>query len=177
VVPSMTWLSRCGSTPGVPSTASTAATIPDVMSGVPGTLDLAITRSAASMTTASVLVPPTSTPRRQSGGGTGQLLHGQVVELVAEGPRPGDRDPLLGSPYRVAGEGDHGDPLAVSDPLGHDRVGRLAVQHGDQVRHRGEYLAALQGHQVLVLQLQPDQAARVRAEALDHHRAAGEAAR
>ena len=64
VVPSMTWLIRCGSTRGVPSTASIAATIPEVMSAVPGTLDLAITRSAASMTTASVLVPPTSTPRR-----------------------------------------------------------------------------------------------------------------
>src|SRR6201985_254778 len=122
----MPWLIRCGSTPGVPSTASIAVTIPDVMSAVPGTLALAITRSSASMITASVLVPPTSTPRRQSGGGTGELLHGQVVELVAERARPGDGDARLGAPDRVAGEGDHRDPLAVGDPLGHDGVGRLA---------------------------------------------------
>src|SRR5215475_13293454 len=142
----MTWLIRCGSTPGVPSTASIAATIPDVRSAVPGTLALAITRSAASMITASVLVPPTSTPRRQSGGGTGELLHGQVVELVAERTRPGDRDPLLGPPDRVAAEGDHGDPLAVGDQLGRDRARRLAVQHRDQVRHRGEHLARSEEH-------------------------------
>src|SRR4029079_10228950 len=118
----MTWLIRCGVTPGVPSTASIAATIPDVMSAVPGTLALAITRSAASIITASVLVPPTSTPRRQSGGGTGELLHGQAVELVAERARPGDRDSLPGPPDRVAAEGDHGDPLAVGDPLGRARA-------------------------------------------------------
>jgi hypothetical protein len=46
VVPSMTWLIRRGSTPGVASTASMAAMIPLVISGVPGTLALAITRSA-----------------------------------------------------------------------------------------------------------------------------------
>src|SRR6201986_1986312 len=107
----MTWLIRCGSTPGVPSTASIAATIPDVMLAVPGTLALGITRSAASMITAAVLGPPTSTPRRQSGGGTGELLHGQVVELVAERARPGDRDSWLGQPDRVAGVGYHRGPL------------------------------------------------------------------
>src|ERR1700761_5403453 len=173
----MTWLIRCGSTSGVPSTASIAATIPDVMSAVPGTLALASTRSAASMITASVLVPPTSTPRRQSGGGTGELLHGQVVELVAERARPGDRDSLPGPPDRIAGEGDHRDPLAVGDPLGPDRAGRLAVQHADQVGDRGEDPVAFQRHQVLVLQLQPDQAARVLGQALDEHRAGREPAR
>src|SRR2546429_4426635 len=137
VVPSMTWLIRCGSAPGVPSTASMAATIPDVMSTVPATLALAITRSAASMITASVLVPPTSTPRRQAGGGTGELLHGLVIEVVAERARPGDRDSLLGPPDRIAGEGDHGDPLPVPDPLGRDRVRGLAVQHREQGGHRG----------------------------------------
>ena len=68
VVPSITWVIRCGSdfrVPGAP--VSIAVVIPRVMSGVPGTLALAITRSAASMITASVLVPPTSMPRRQSG--------------------------------------------------------------------------------------------------------------
>src|SRR6476646_11436787 len=112
----MTWPIRPGSVPGARSTASIAATIPDVMSAVPGTLALAITRSAASMITASVLVPPTSTPRRQSGGGTGELLHGQVVELVAERARPGDRDSLPGPPDRIAAAGHAGDTLAVGDP-------------------------------------------------------------
>src|SRR4029079_2164159 len=138
----MTWLIRCGSTPGVPSTASIAATIPDVMSAGPGTLALASTRWRPASVRAWGLVPPTSTPRRQSGGGTGELLHGQVVELVAERARPGDRDSRLVPPYGAAGEGDHRDPLAVGDPLGHDGVGRLAVQHADQVGHRGEHLAA-----------------------------------
>src|SRR4029079_12925029 len=173
----MTWLIRCGSTPGVPSTASIAATIPDVMSAGPGTLALASTRWRPASVRAWGLVPPTSTPRRQSGGGTGELLHGQVVELVAERARPGDRDSLPGPPDRVAAERDHGGPLAVGDPLGRDRAGRLAVQHRDQVRYRGEHMAALQRHQVLVLQLQPDQPARVPAQALDDDRAAGEPAR
>src|SRR6516164_10929114 len=111
----MTCVIRPGSTPGARSTVSMAATMPPVMSGVHGTLALAITWSAASMMTASVLVPPTSMPRRQSGAGTGTLLHRHVVELVTEGPGPGDLDPRAGPPDRVAGEGDHRDPLSVRD--------------------------------------------------------------
>jgi hypothetical protein len=64
VVPSMTWLIRRGSAPGACRTVSIALVIPPVMSGVHGTLALATTRSAGSMITASVLVPPTSMPRR-----------------------------------------------------------------------------------------------------------------
>ncbi len=86
VVPSMTWVIRCGSASGARSTVSIAVVIPRVMSGVPGTLALAITRSAASMITASVLVPPTSMPRRQSGARTGELLHGHVVERRSRTP-------------------------------------------------------------------------------------------
>src|SRR5215471_14476140 len=174
VVPSMTWLIRRGSAPGTCRTLSIALVIPPVMSGVHGTLALAMTRSAGSMITASVLVPPTSMPRRYSGAGTGELLHGQVVEVVAEGPRPGHRDPALGPPDRIAGESDHRHPLAVPDRLGEDRVGGLAVQHRDQIGHRGEHTPTFQRHQVLVLQLQPDQPARVLPEALDHHAAADE---
>src|SRR5215472_6094751 len=157
VVPSMTWLIRRGSAPGTCRTLSIALVIPLVMSGVHGTLALAMTRSAGSMITASVLVPPTSMPRRYSGAGTGELLHGQVVEVVAEGPRPGHRDPALGPPDRIAGESDHRHPLAVPDRLGEDRIGGLAVQHRDQIGHRGEHAPTFQRHQVLVLQLQPDQ--------------------
>src|SRR6185312_14040965 len=175
VVPSITWLIRRGSAAGARSTVSIAAVIPPVMSGVPGTLALAITRSAPSMITASVLVPPTSIPRRQSGAGTGEPLHGHVVEVVAERPRAGGRDAAVGPPDRVAGEGDHHHPLAVPDPFGGDRVRGLAVQHRDQVGHRGENPPPLQGDQVLVLQFQPDEAARVLAQALDYHRPADEA--
>src|SRR5258708_25024547 len=145
------------------------------MSAVPGTLALASTRSAASMITASVLVPPTSMPRRQSGAGTGELLHGPVVEVVAELPRAGQRDAGLGPPHRVAAEGDYNHPLAVLDPLGRNRIRGLGVQHRDQVRYRGQYPAPLQRDQVLVLQLQPDEAASVLAQALDHYRATDEA--
>src|SRR5215467_4418528 len=177
VVPSMTWVIRSGSTPRAFRTVSMAAVMPPVMSGVHGTLALAITRSAESMMTASVLVPPTSMPRRQSGAGTGKLLHRQVVEVVTEGSRPGDLDPRRGPPDRVTGEGDHRDPLPVADPLGHDRIRRLAVQHRDQVGHAGQYPAALECHEVLILQFQPEQPAGIVAEALDHHTAPDEAAR
>src|SRR5262245_63718097 len=103
----MTWLIRRASAPGACSTVSIAPVIPPVMSGVHGTLALATTRSAASMITASVLVPPTSMPRRWSGPGTGELLNGLVVELVAERPRPGNVNAALGPPDGIAGEGDH----------------------------------------------------------------------
>src|SRR5215475_14310609 len=174
VVPSMTWVIRRGSAPGARSTVSIAAVIPPVISGVHGTLALAMTRSAGSMITASVLVPPTSMPRRYSGPGTGELLHWLVVEVVAEHARPGHGDPGPGPPDRIAGESDHRHPLPIPDRLGGDRVAGLAVQHRDQVGYRGQHTPALQRHQVLVLQLQPDQPARILTEALDHHAAVDE---
>src|SRR5712691_583635 len=177
VVPSITWVIRAESMPGARSTASMAAVMPPVMSAVQATLALAITRSAGSMTTASVLVPPTSMPRRQSSCGTGKLLHWQVVEVIPERPRAGDGESRVAAPDRVAAEGDHRDPLAVPDPLGHDRVGGLAVQYRDQVRDRGQHPPPLQRDEVLVLQLQPDQAARVIAAALDQHGAADKSLR
>src|SRR5215470_7767575 len=176
VVPSMTWLIRCGSAPGACKTRSIAVVIPPVMSGVHGTLALAMTRSAGSMITASVLVPPTSIPRRYSGAGTGELLHGQVIEVVVERPRPGHGDPALGPPDRITGKSDHRHPLAVPDHLGGDRFGGLAVQHRDEIGHRSEQTPAFQRHQVLVLHLQPDQPAVVLLQALDHHTAADEPA-
>src|SRR5215470_16345400 len=174
VVPSMTWLIRCGSAPGACSTVSRAAVIPPVMSGVQGTLALATMRSARSMITASVFVPPTSMPRRCSGTGIGELLHGQVIEVIAERPWPGHGDPALGPPDGIAGESNHRHPLAVPQHLAGDRIGGLAVHDRDQVGHRGAHAPAFQRHQVLVLQLQPDQPARVLVEALDHHAAADE---
>src|SRR5262249_55482985 len=176
VVPSLRWLCRSGAAPGVGGGVPVPVVLPPVMSGVHGTLALAMTRSAGSMITASVLVPPTSMPRRCSGAGTGELLHGQVIEFVVERPRPGHFDPAFGPPDRIAGEGDHRHPLAVPDRLGGDRVGRLAIQDRDQVGHRGEHAPTFQRHQVLVLQLQPDQPACVLPEALDDHAAAGEPA-
>ena len=164
VVPSITWLIRAGSAPGTASTASRAAVMPPVMSGVPGTLALASTRSAASRMTASVLVPPTSMPRRQFR----RVRHRRAPPRAgnrsrSRTPAARPRRPARGPPERMAGERDHRDPLAVPEHLGGDRVGGLAVQHRNQVGHRGEHAAAFQRDQVLVLQLQPDQPACVRA--------------
>src|SRR5262249_10991891 len=123
VVPSMTWLIRRGSAPGACRTVSIALVIPPVMSGVHGTLALATTRSARSMITAWVWAPPTSMPRRCSGSGRGESLHGQVIEVVAERLRPRHGDPALSPPDRIAGECDHRHPLAVPHHLGGYRVG------------------------------------------------------
>ena len=81
--------------------------------------------------------------------------------------------PALGPPDRVAGEGDHRHPLAVPDPFG--RIASAVSVSSTVIRsgHRGQHPAALQGDQVLVLQLQPDEPAGVRAESLDDHRARG----
>src|SRR6185369_15342137 len=72
---------------------------------------------------------------RRSGRGAGEVLYRLVVEVVAERPGPGDGDAALGPPDRITGKGDHGDTLSILDPLGGDRVGGLAIQHRDQVRH------------------------------------------
>src|SRR5579875_1793060 len=180
VVPSITWVTRPGSMPGARSTLSMAAVIPPVISGVHGTFALASSRSSASRMTASVFVPPTSIPRRKSSAGTGQFLHGHVVELVADRARPGDGKACRAAPHRVAPHGDDRDPLPVPHPLGGDRIGGLRVQHGDQVGNGGEHPALLERDQVLVLQLKAAQPACVIAEALhDHgapHDSAGRAA-
>src|SRR5207244_2245414 len=131
-------------------TASTAARMPAVTSAVVGTLALPRSRSSRSRTTASVLVPPTSTPRRRSPDRM-KLLHRDVVELVPEGPRAGDVQSALAPPDGVAGEGDHRHPLAVAEALGRDGLGGLGVDHRDDVGDHGQGPAALQGHQVLVL--------------------------
>src|SRR5262249_28897163 len=109
-----------------------------------------------------------------SGPGAGELLHWLVVEVVAERPWPGDRDTALGPPDGITGKGDDAHPLAIPDPLGGDRLGGVAVQHRDQVRHRGEQPAMFESHQILVLQFQNDQPARVRPQALDPYRTARE---
>src|SRR6185437_5552926 len=109
-------------------------------------------------------------------GGRGQFLDRHEVEVVSERPRACGRDPAFGPPDRVAAERDHHHPLAVTDPLGRDRVGGLAVQHRDQVGYRGEQPAALERDQVLILLFQPDKPSRVLGQALDDHRAARESA-
>src|SRR5262249_22093626 len=130
---------------------------------------LAVIRSAAPMITGPVLVSPPSMSRRQSGPCTGKLLHRQVVEVVAERTGAGDGNALLGSPHPITRERDHRDPLPVADSLGRDGIGGLRIQHRDQVRHGREYLAALQCHEVFVLQFKPDEPPRVRAELVDDH--------
>ena len=63
VVPSIAWAMRDRST--VPTTPSMALRMPSSGSGVVGTLIVARTAPEPSTTTASVLVPPTSMPRRR----------------------------------------------------------------------------------------------------------------
>ena len=57
-------------------------------------------------------------------------------------------------PPRVAGDAEHGDPVAVPDPLGGDRFAGLGLQHADQVRRRDDHLALAPREQVLVLEVQ-----------------------
>ncbi len=106
-----------------------------------------------------------------------ELLHRDVVEVVAERPRPGQREAGLRAPHRVAGERHDRHPLAVAEPLGVDRVAGLRVEHGDDVRHHRPRAAALERDQVLVLDLQLQQPAAVLLQPLDGRRAADEAAR
>src|SRR5262249_11516714 len=136
VVPSMTWLIRPGSRPGAAAPGSMGEPPPPGISGVAGTLALAVPRSAVSMFPPAEVAPP-SIPRRQSGAGTGELLHWQVVEIVAKRPRSRDRDARLGPPERIAAERDHRNALPVPDPFGRYGVSGLGVQHRDQVRDGG----------------------------------------
>ena len=80
--------------------------------------------------------------RRSPAAGRGaqprQHLHRLVVEVVAEGPGPGDLEASRRAPDRIAGERDDGDPLPVAEALGRDRLGDLGVEDRDQVGHRGE---------------------------------------
>ena len=94
VVPSITWVTRPGSTPGAESTASIAAAMPPVTSArgrqlglgdQPGRRGRARRRRCSCRR------------RRCRAAGRarcsrGELLHGHVVEVVAERPRPGQRE-------------------------------------------------------------------------------------
>ena len=68
-------------------------------------------------------------------------------------------------------------PLPVAQALGVDRLRRFAVEHGDDVGHRRQYAVAVQGDQVLVLDLEHDGAAAVPVQTLDLGAAADEPAR
>jgi alkyldihydroxyacetonephosphate synthase len=74
-----------------------------------------------------------------------ELLDWHVLEVVAERPRPRDLDPARRPPDRVARERDDANALAVAEPLGGDRLGRLRVDDRDQIRHRGEHAVAFPG--------------------------------
>ena len=162
------------------STASTAAGMPPLTSGGGRPLGLGDQPVGARRARRRrCCVPPTSMPSRRSVAGIArQLLHGDVVEVVAERPRPGQREPGRRAPHRVAGERHDRDPLAVPEPLGVDRVRRsrassTVMRSGTIARTR----AVLEGDQVLVLDLQPQQPAAVPPSALDGRRCRGRSRR
>ncbi len=98
VVPSMAWLMRARSMCPAARTASTAASMPELTSGVVGALALASRRSSRSRTTASVFVPPTSMPRRRS-------------RPAGDGHRPGAAGAPVGPP-----DSPHADVIAGPAP-------------------------------------------------------------
>src|SRR5262249_22567174 len=69
------------------------------------------------------------------------LLDRNVVDVVAEVARPGEREPCIGAPARVARRRDHGDAEAVAQLLGRDRLAGLRVEDDDQVGHGDDDLA------------------------------------
>src|SRR5262249_51373063 len=153
-----------------------AARTPLVTSGVVGTFTLALTSWAALSSTASVCVPPTSTPIRRSGARGKSVLHRDVVEVVAKRARAGDLQAALAAPQRVARQRDHRDALAEAQHLGRDRLAALVVDQRDQVGNAAQHAPVLEGREVLVLDLDAQQAAGVVAGALDRDAAAHEAA-
>src|SRR3954467_6757039 len=155
-----------------------AAAMPSCTSGVVGTLAFAKGRPAsASMTIASVLVPPTSTPSSRSEEGIGRLRGEQgVTDVIAERGGPDDREPGLRAPYLRAWRRDHGDALAEAQTLRHERSTGVGGQHGDDVGDPGSHTALLEGEQELVLELDPELASGVAAAAHHGRRALHEAA-
>src|SRR5471030_3422869 len=64
--------------------------------------------------------------------------HALELEVVAEGARPDMLQALRCQEHRRRRQGDHGDPLAVTDGLAADCLARLRVEHADQVGRRGD---------------------------------------
>src|SRR5581483_7676857 len=173
VVPTITWEIRSVASDTLARTAAMAASMPPVMSADVVTLALARSRSSASRTAASVLVPPTSMPSRRSGRAGTVASRGDVGEVVAERRRPGHGQALGRPPHRIDGEGDDADLLAVAEPLGDDGFAAVHVEDGDDVGDAGPHGAVLDGDQVLVLDLQPDEAV-LGLGVVDHGRAVHE---
>src|SRR5215831_1521124 len=153
VVPSITWVIRSGVTEGEPRTAVIARSMPSLTSGVVGTFAFATRRSSPSSTTASVLVPPTSTPSRSSDRSM-ELLDRYVREVITKRPRARHLETPRRAPDRVRGKADHGHALPVADPLRPDRLGRLGVEHRDDVWCRSHHAAVAESDQILVLNLE-----------------------
>src|SRR5262249_51291052 len=80
------------------------------------------------------------------------LLDRHVVDVVAEVARPGEREPGVGAPARIARRRDHGDAEAVAELLRRDRLAGLRIEHDDQVRHRDDDLAVTKRDEMLVLE-------------------------
>src|SRR4051812_48639188 len=153
-VPSVARLMRARSTSGCPTTRLMAVPMPLWTSAVMATLALATRWPWVSMTTASMLVPPASTPSHSSAAGISLSDQRCEVHVVAEGGRADDGEPGRRAPDRRSRRGDDDDALAATQPLGRDRVARLEREDRDEVRDRGTDGAVLHREQELVLELQ-----------------------
>jgi len=80
-------------------------------------------------------------------------LDRHIVDLITEVARTGQRDPGPRAPLGITSDANHHDAVAVAQVLGGNGVSQLGVEHGDQVRHRGDDGAIPDGNQVFVLEL------------------------
>src|SRR3990172_6198964 len=161
-----------------------ARATPVVTSGVVGVFTARTTRRFSSRT-ASVLVPPTSTPMRVAGAGAarpppdvGGLRLGTrgsedrvEVEIVAERARAHVLEPLRRQEHGRCGQRDHADALAVAERLGTDRLPRDGIHHADQVGRRHARHPVEPADRELVLEREIERAATELVEPVDGRRA------
>ena len=148
------------------STRVSASRIPSIGSGVVATFTVARTPPRPSMTTASVLVPPTSIADPM----LARLVHDPAFGVDddrlmtgARRSRRRTRTPAARTRSSIPSwchSGAHGmpitiDPVAVGDVLGGHRVPGLVVEQADQVGGGDDRLVVDEGDEVLVLDLDP----------------------
>jgi hypothetical protein len=84
-----------------------------------------------------------------------RTLDGRIREVVVERFGSHDVEPAGRVPSRIAWKRDHLHPLAVAEPLSDDRLPRLSVENGDDVRNGGDDPPVDEGDKDLVLKLEP----------------------
>src|SRR5690348_5053271 len=107
--------------------------------------------------------------------GAKTLLDRHVIHVVTEVARSDQRQALRSSPFAVARCCDHGDPEAVSELFGGDRLTGFRAENDDEIWHRGDYLAVAYRDEVLVLKTQHQRGAGITLDAVDAGFSLGEA--